>query len=551
MLIMTLDDPAALHIRDRDVCSDPGSNAVFEIARGWLTSCLSQHRKCKGDRDAVLPTRIIDVSNPRKPKLHVSLSGQKDPYFALSYCWGTGSKDYVLTMARLTAMQHGFDLESLPQTLRDAITLTSRFEYRFIWIDALCIIQDSLEDWEHESARMCSIYSGAILTIGAAWATNASEGILRLRSNKHPTLRFINEDGAIGTAHLRPHPPSYYDAMQPLNSRGWTFQERRLAPRTLLYNSRHMTWECYTSSHKEEDADVYSGGPFKKPSVALFPRGRPDPCTEHMEREALLDGWVKILRDYSKRKFAVPSDKLPALAGVVASIQQELSYDNRCLAGIWYTLLPNVLMWRVTGEARTTRSKTFRAPSWSWASVDGPVHLYGYEFAGMYTESVNRIEWSKPLSIEMGTEQYMLVQARLLEVEIPQPGQRVRYHYVLNCQCRSMEGQLVREVYEDACVGCSNALLVLDWLPFPTHNMVFINGITPAGVTVRCNFDDYDDMVAYEQGSLRGLWCLMITDRAGLLIAPLEEENRWVRVGNYWSLKVPLNDGEVAECVLV
>jgi hypothetical protein len=457
-------------------------------------------------------------------------------------------------MARLAAMQHGFDLATLPQTLQDAIILTSRFKYRFIWIDALCIIQDSLEDWEHESARMCSIYSGAVLTIGAAWAANASEGILKSRSSNNPALRFVNEDGAIGTAHLRHHPPSYYDAMQPLNSRGWTFQERRLSPRTLLYNSRHMTWECYTSSHKEEDADVYSGGPFKKPSVVLFPRGRPDPYPEHMEREALLDGWVKILRDYSKRKFAVPSDKLPALAGAVTSIRQELSYDDRYIAGIWYALLPNVLMWRVTGETRTTRSRLFRAPSWSWASVDGPVHLYGYEFAGTAVGSLEEVGWSKPLSVTMskpGPEQHMQVQARILEIQIPQPGQRVRYHYVLNCQCRPGYSVIVREIHEDAYVGCTKGQLVLDSMPFPTHNMVFINGITAAGVSVRCNFDDYDDMVAYEQGSSRGLWCLMITDRTGLLIAPLEEKGRWVRVGNYWSLKVPLENGEVAECVLV
>ncbi|KAF2686072.1 HET-domain-containing protein, partial [Lentithecium fluviatile CBS 122367] len=318
------------------------SDEVFQHAECWLSNCISDHKPCTTAPVALLPTRIIDVSHPSNPLLYVSSYEVKGQYFALSYCRCHSTKDHVLITSTLADMQKSITLQSLLKTIPDAITITHRFGYRFIWIDALCILQDSLDDWECKASEMCSIYSRATMTIAPASANQASEGTI---------------------VYLRYRTPAFYDRLQPLHARAWTLQERKLSPCTLLYNSHYMTWECVTHTIHEGEGS----GRHKKKLLNL-----PNDSGTDNGIEFYYFDWTDIVSDYSKRQVTVPTDKLPAIPGIAALFGSTME-NTAYFAGLWRSNFPAALIWHVMGQTKAVRCKHCRAPSWSWACLDTPV----------------------------------------------------------------------------------------------------------------------------------------------------------------------------------
>jgi hypothetical protein len=105
------------------------------------------------------------------------------PYVSLSHCWGR-VKPLTLTTGTLDQFLHGIDLTLVPATFLDAFKLTRAIGIRFIWIDSLCIIQNSLDDWEHEAGTMLRVYQNAYCNIAATHSRNSSQGLFRSRNPK-------------------------------------------------------------------------------------------------------------------------------------------------------------------------------------------------------------------------------------------------------------------------------------------------------------------------------------------------------------------------------
>ena len=180
------------------------------------------------------------------PRL-VDGSGRREDFAALSYCWGCES-ELILTAESEEHLRAGIPLQAFPANLRDAIIITQRLGIRYIWIDALCILQDSPEDWATEAAKMGQVYKGAVVTIAAASANKASAGMFRERRSSFGPYRVPWKNGKVSCEHVYlrralelgdTRVPS-----QPINKRAWTLQESLLAPRTLwLCDEQHM-FEC-------------------------------------------------------------------------------------------------------------------------------------------------------------------------------------------------------------------------------------------------------------------------------------------------------------------
>jgi hypothetical protein len=143
------DDPLASFFSMRPLSKDSSSDGCFAIASQWLQNCLDAHDECPKQLSP-LPSRVIDVgNNERDPFLHIS-QGECGPWLALSHCWGL-EQSFTTTSSTLDFFTKGILMSDLPQTFKDAIWITRRLGYQYIWIDSLCIIQDSAEDWEAES----------------------------------------------------------------------------------------------------------------------------------------------------------------------------------------------------------------------------------------------------------------------------------------------------------------------------------------------------------------------------------------------------------------
>jgi hypothetical protein len=174
------------------VYSDSASKGCISVVEEWLQTCLHEHKDCSRlcERASPLPTRVIDVGDEHSDPRLVTSNGKIEPWVALSYCWG-GDSQFVFNDRTMHDLQRGIPLNGFPATLRDAVVITRSLGIKYIWIDALCIKQDSAEDWAREAAKMRDVYSGAVLIVVAANSPSTHSGIFSQRIfGKRATLEW-------------------------------------------------------------------------------------------------------------------------------------------------------------------------------------------------------------------------------------------------------------------------------------------------------------------------------------------------------------------------
>lgn len=270
-----------MDVLPRDIDVSTGSTHTLDIAAQWLAKCKGSHATCSAGRhrDAKrLPTRVIDVgSSAQKPKL-VETGAAIGCWAALSYCWG-GNSSFILTSSSQSRFEEGTALKDFPATLRDAIIIIRALGISYLWIDALCIIQNSFGDWRREAPRMKEVYSGADVVIAAACAAELNAGIFRTRpaedsielqwgcearSDEAPVLQAGDEPKQEEVQNQticlrRNHIPGVEETMgircSHWASRGWTMQEDFMATRLLVFQDQTVTWECLSKAEKEDGTD--------------------------------------------------------------------------------------------------------------------------------------------------------------------------------------------------------------------------------------------------------------------------------------------------------
>ncbi|KAM0249525.1 hypothetical protein ACHAQJ_009031 [Trichoderma viride] len=278
-------------------------------------------------------------------------------------------------------LQSGFSIAKLPQTIQDTIHLSRRLNINHLWVDALCIIQDSKEDWELESARMATVYQNAFITIAAASASTSDQGFLA-----SPTpyitadtfiLNMVNEYDKSGILKARIQPSHYRRGItSPLDLRGWTLQESLLSTRLVSFNAQELRWTCKSRQTCEclirheftrlIRHDLWSQNP-SIPSMACLDKS-PQKCYRY---------WHQVVGMYSGRILTVAQDRLPAMSGLAATLQQ--ATGSAYVAGLWADNLIVDLTWvRLRLQDRETHwaPAEYVAPSFSWASVAGSIMFY-------------------------------------------------------------------------------------------------------------------------------------------------------------------------------
>lgn len=161
-----------------------GSSQCLALGMFWFQQCLKNRKTCSrpslGSNEERRPSRLIDVGACEKDNLKLCL-GENLPadlrYATLSHCWGTIPDKVTLIQRKLKAWQTMIPNEALMPTFRDAIVVTRRLGMRYLWIDSLCIIQDSKPDWLYESSRMSNVYKYAHCNIAATASESDASGM--------------------------------------------------------------------------------------------------------------------------------------------------------------------------------------------------------------------------------------------------------------------------------------------------------------------------------------------------------------------------------------
>lgn len=328
----------------------------------------------------ILPTRVIDVGpadGSCEPWLWISKLEQGD-WVALSHCWGRGPQ-FMTESHNIMDRKRAICFEDMPQTFQDAITVTRKLGYRYLWIDSLCIVQDDHDDWLAESIRMGDYYKHAVLTISADSAPGDDVGFLhQYRADFPSTVVKLASDHEISIRKKYPC-ADFWNRDTWVAKRAWTLQEFVLAPRTLHFTCEQIIWECQTrkycesSDNSQGDSDAAQFQCMKrffaKPWVGkeLFP-----------DLQALFDPsyrWYNLVSDYFIRDLTFKKDILPAISGLAKEIQLQTSHTYS--AGIWLEGIEVGLLWQVYGAKK--KSDIYYGPSWSWVSVEAVPKALGQE----------------------------------------------------------------------------------------------------------------------------------------------------------------------------
>lgn len=389
------DDPAAKYISQRPVMADVANGSSQQI-KSWLNTCCKAHPECPDPLECPLPTRVLhigsEVQDPSLVRIHET-RGEIGTYIALSYCWGAPQPVRLMddTYERLTSMD-GFDLRTLPQTIQDAIHVTRSLGLSYLWVDALCIIQQNPEDMTHELGVMASIYKNAYITISAASAKTCQDGFLEhkgARKSIFPRFelpyRAWDDTPTTPPGRLLLQESSYYYAYQePANQRAWCLQESMLSPRLVVFGTHELLWHCREKDCLSPPIAGGRGQTFMQGLERL-----PPPFFDPTKALRSLDfeyAWFDVIINYSQRGMSFEDDKLVALSGL-ASEFQKLSKGKTYVAGLWGPRVTDWLGWIVDPSPEADRVKGLQtlqprpakyvAPSWSWAAIKGIISVYG------------------------------------------------------------------------------------------------------------------------------------------------------------------------------
>ena len=387
----------ALRHIDSHVSTSTSGWGNAELAKHWLRNCVENHPGCRpaaqSSESNWLPTRLLHlgVDGEGNGTVRLLTTGDLDEqgrenisYAALSHRWGH-KKDFVATSVNVRDYQAAVPVAMLSKTLQDAIQACRDLGFAYLWIDCLCIIQDDHADWARESATMSQVYGFATCTIAAANSKHSSsgDGGDGLFSRRNPLrVRPCLVPNPFDTSSDRKFlvRPSYlldiYDAevrQSEWYSRGWVFQERTLSHRMLIFGRTQMLWACQEVQCAESWPDGQSSDYFINQfdsfntDKARF-RRLMDP-TRYVGADDSL--WPTFIADYTRAGLTHGSDRLVALQGIASSI--EAATGSPYAAGLWLDgTLPMSLLW-TTKTPGLARPRDYRAPSWSWASVDGSV----------------------------------------------------------------------------------------------------------------------------------------------------------------------------------
>ncbi|KAM3420099.1 hypothetical protein BST61_g3401 [Cercospora zeina] len=422
----------------------------YEIVKHWISTCEKSHNECNDTYHSVqavqqLPEQslLIDV------KKHCLVHARKDAnYAALSYKWGD-AKQYLTLQREFPALQveGALDSRPLPATVRDAITLTGNIGLDYVWIDALCIIQDSPDHKAAQIGQMHLVYGCAAVTIVAASSADANDGMAGVSGKPRDIVQSSTQlDG------LRLIPRMCFLGRimngAEYNTRAWTYQESSLARRVLYVTSRGVSMLCCTTVYSEEivlEDNACDLQNCKKHSLNMATEQRniwrefigkqrkqnsggecaescnmrvrksynegtlPDlPKPTHTAETTDWSGkyftacedclafnrrteaeWLMYLdavRSYTHRQMRFESDRLPAFAGIAGILADQ--YDTQFLFGLPEKYLDLALMWsprqRLTQPCRKAGLQGL--PSWSWASLEISA---GYSGSTWFTTEVD------------------------------------------------------------------------------------------------------------------------------------------------------------------
>ncbi|KAI0024345.1 heterokaryon incompatibility protein-domain-containing protein [Xylariomycetidae sp. FL0641] len=351
----------------------PRAHVDVGLLLKWLTICTGRHKgSC---HDGPIPQALleadfinfIDLEHQCLVNLGSMPVDQRARlvYATISYVWGGPAPLTLLSKNYYEFCQPGAlrpERYDLPRTLRDVMILIREMGIPYIWIDSLCILQDDPESWGKTAPIMDRIYGNGCLNVCAASGRDASEGIPGTAATARNAVQAISMVGELKLLAVKP----VESRIQPTawNSRAWTFQERMLSRRCLIFVEDRVYFQCREVTWSEEiEAETYD------PAWTLEMIGSPMRTSKNPVYQ-----YTESVELYSGRKLTFPGDRLVAFNGFANVLCPSL--NATMVYGLPDSYFDWALLWEKTEKGeRIQRQETLREttqfPSWSWCGWFG------------------------------------------------------------------------------------------------------------------------------------------------------------------------------------
>lgn len=364
----------------------------------WIDECTKTHAFCTttSSLEASPPARLIAVVDPVQNTPVIRLIETSDiagqlRYITLSHCWfvmlhvwlyiyvcrGGADIPNKTTLAKIDGYKQDIPFAVLPKTFQDAVTVTRLLNVPYLWVDCLCIVQDSATDWEREAAKMASIFENAVCTITAASAANCFAG-LGISAALPPAAQFEVPQPANAPAGSllkfsarRPRelcdPRALYPH-SPLHARGWILQEMVLSQRIAHFLDGALLWQC-NMKNDEPEAGPGLAAPPRADLPGTYSLRKLALPSSYGDEAGIAAAWWNTVADYSRRELSFPADGMAAFSGITKSFAARLKHQP--VLGLWSQNLPYHLAWEATPPSSSTQplARTPNIPTWSWFSI--------------------------------------------------------------------------------------------------------------------------------------------------------------------------------------
>lgn len=372
-----------------------GSEVNIEIIQSWRRDCCRFHGNCCNDRYSETLSKHIDelhLVDVRSGCLVTMPS--TTPYVALSYVWGrvpmlkttSANLDDLRREGALFEQNAGF---RVADTVRDAMYLVKRLGERYLWVDCLCIVQDTdVRDLNKMLRAMGHIYASAEFTIAAASGNDANHG---LRGVGGPSKLRDTDLNYVPWHLLRCHG---YSSISPWVQRGWTFQESLFSRRLLVFDVA-VSWlcgmvvqhECFEDMSPDSNSTTTENTvwPAERPHLGV-PMGMKSLIPQHPS----LGRWGMLVQDYSSRSLTFEHDAIRAFAGATEVMSS--TFPGGILHGLPIFFFDIALLWQPESEVERRAEQ----PSWSWTGWKGSVdcwHQWYIHYASIYRRTGKFTDW--------------------------------------------------------------------------------------------------------------------------------------------------------------
>ncbi|KAH7068234.1 heterokaryon incompatibility protein-domain-containing protein [Paraphoma chrysanthemicola] len=376
-----------------------------DIMRRWVRMCVDGHGEACSQQHlierlgVVYPARLVDVLDMCLVEAHADME-----YITLSYVWGIqpffkSMKENVEKLYVKNTLTQGNEIV-LPKTIKHAMEVVRILGERYIWIDALCIVQDDEAGKDAEIRNMGGIYARSKFTIVAAGGEHADAGLDGLRGTCGPLRGFQQRVLDVG------------DGMQIIQRAGakvdesrwwhraWTLQEHFFSSRRLVFGQEIVGWDCECARWREDviETDTKRGRKTVEKS-----RGRVIENTIDDARLMFyspfpdLLGLLELIIAYNQKDLTYNEDIFKAFEAPMLALQY--NFQGGFLCGLPVMFLDAALLWQAGRNESLVRRRPKDAdldpdslPSWSWVGWKGKLDSNSWVKAMDYIEFSPRLQ---------------------------------------------------------------------------------------------------------------------------------------------------------------